>query len=44
LLGVIHFYWSVKSDITEPLVYFALYGALMTFRRDRLKRWSNRLR
>jgi len=44
LLGVIHFYWSVKSDITEPLVYFALYGALMAFRRDRLKHWSNRLR
>jgi sulfoxide reductase heme-binding subunit YedZ len=43
LLGVVHFYWSVKSDISEPLVYFALYGALMAFRRDRLKRWSKRL-
>ena len=42
LLAVIHFYWSVKSDVTEPLIYFALYGVLMTLRYDSLRRWGQR--
>lgn len=44
LLTVIHFYWSVKADITEPLIYFALYGALMALRHDSLRQWSQRFR
>ena len=44
LLAVIHFYWSVKSDITEPLIYFALYGALMALRNDSLRQLSQRFR
>jgi sulfoxide reductase heme-binding subunit YedZ len=44
LLVVIHFYWSVKSDVTEPLIYFALYGVFMTLRYDSLRRWSQRFR
>jgi sulfoxide reductase heme-binding subunit YedZ len=44
LLGVIHFYWSVKSDITEPLIYFALYGILMASRFDALRQWIRRFR
>jgi len=36
---VIHFYWSVKSEIIEPLVYITLLAVLLTFRKDRFKRW-----
>tara|TARA_B100000768_G_scaffold47097_1_gene45885 strand:+ start:2842 stop:3459 length:618 start_codon:yes stop_codon:yes gene_type:complete len=43
LLVAIHFYWSVKSDVTEPLIYFALYGGLMSFRHKTLRRWANQL-
>ena len=39
LLVVIHFYWSVKSEIIEPLIYFAMYAALMMFRLKKLRGW-----
>lgn len=39
LLVVIHFYWSVKSEIIEPLIYFAMYAALMMFRHKKLRGW-----
>jgi len=32
ILGVIHFYWRVKSDITEPLIYAVLLSTLFLFR------------
>lgn len=32
LLGGLHFFWLVKSDVREPLVYLALYGLLMAAR------------
>jgi methionine sulfoxide reductase heme-binding subunit len=32
LLGVWHFYWQVKKDVREPLIYFAIYLALMAWR------------
>jgi methionine sulfoxide reductase heme-binding subunit len=32
LLGVWHFWWQVKKDIREPLIYFAIFGVLMAFR------------
>jgi len=39
LLVVIHFYWSVKSEIIEPLIYVALYAVLMIFRHKKLRGW-----
>jgi methionine sulfoxide reductase heme-binding subunit len=32
VLGVIHYYWSVKSDVREPLVYAFLVGILLAWR------------
>ena len=29
VLGVIHFWWAVKKDITEPLVYALIIGVLL---------------
>lgn len=37
-LGVIHFYWRVKADTTEPLVFAAAFVALMALR----MRWTSR--
>ena len=39
LLVVTHFYWSVKSDITEPLIYWFITLSLLSFRLGKLKRW-----
>ena len=32
VLGVIHFYWSVKSDVRKPLEYAFLVGVLLAWR------------
>jgi len=32
LLGVWHFYWQVKSDVREPLIYLAMAAALLGWR------------
>ena len=32
LLGVWHFYWQVKLDTLEPLIYAAILAALLAFR------------
>jgi sulfoxide reductase heme-binding subunit YedZ len=32
VLGVLHFWWLVKKDITEPLVFGALLGLLLLIR------------
>jgi sulfoxide reductase heme-binding subunit YedZ len=32
LAGVVHYYWLVKSDIREPLMYFAIWSVLMIYR------------
>ena len=45
VLGVIHYYWLVKSDVRKPLFYAFLVGILLAWRlgtwligrRDRLK-------
>jgi methionine sulfoxide reductase heme-binding subunit len=29
VLGVIHFWWAVKKDITEPLIYALIFGILL---------------
>ncbi len=31
-LGVWHFYWQVKKDIREPLLYVAMFAVLMAWR------------
>lgn len=30
--GIIHYYWLVKSDVREPLLYFGIWLVLMLFR------------
>ena len=32
IAGVIHYYWLVKSDIRQPLLYGSLVGILLGFR------------
>ncbi len=32
ILGVVHFWMSVKKDITEPLIYAIIFGSLIAFR------------
>jgi sulfoxide reductase heme-binding subunit YedZ len=32
ILGVWHFYWQVKLDITEPLIYIGMLSVLLGFR------------
>jgi sulfoxide reductase heme-binding subunit YedZ len=32
VLGVIHYYWLVKSDVRKPLLYGALVGILLAWR------------
>ena len=32
ILGVIHYFWRVKSDITDPLIYAVLLSTLLAFR------------
>lgn len=43
LLILIHFYWSLKSGVTEPLIYFFLFVLLMLFRFQKFRGWSKRL-
>lgn len=40
LLGVVHYYWRVKADTREPLIFAALFVALMALR----MRWTSRAR
>jgi len=42
ILVCIHFYWSVKSDITEPVIYFGIMFTLLMLRRDKIKAWLKR--
>jgi sulfoxide reductase heme-binding subunit YedZ len=32
VLGVWHFYWQVKKDVREPLIYCALLAMLLAWR------------
>ena len=38
-LIVIHFYWSVKSEIIEPSIYIALSVLVLLFKQQKIKRW-----
>lgn len=40
ILGVLHFLWLVKSDITEPMIYILILAALLGYRI--YKRFSSR--
>ena len=35
---VVHFYWSVKSEITEPLIYITVLLVLLFIRKDKIIR------
>ena len=38
ILGVLHFIWLVKKDITEPLIYAAIVSILFILRLDIIRR------
>ena len=38
-LVVIHFFWSVKSELTSPLMYIAFFLFLLYLRKDKFRRW-----
>lgn len=40
VLGMIHFYWRVRADTSEPLIFAAAFVALMALR----MRWTRRVR
>ena len=39
LLIALHFFWSVKSEIVEPAIYFIIAILLLSQRKDKIKRW-----
>jgi sulfoxide reductase heme-binding subunit YedZ len=39
MLGVIHYYWLVKSDIRKPVFYGALVGILLAWR---IRSWTSK--
>lgn len=39
ILVVIHFYWSVKSDVIEPLLYAGIACFLLGLRREKIAQW-----
>ncbi|WP_371377602.1 protein-methionine-sulfoxide reductase heme-binding subunit MsrQ [Thalassotalea aquiviva] len=41
-LVCIHFYWSVKSAVYQPLLYIAILLGLLWFRKDKFQRWFQR--
>jgi sulfoxide reductase heme-binding subunit YedZ len=42
ILGCTHFYWQVKADIREPLVYFLVLSALLGWRLYRSRQRAGR--
>ncbi len=44
LLVTTHFYWSVKSDVFEPLIYWLITLFLLGFRFNKFKMWSGYLK
>ncbi len=42
LLGVIHYYWRVRADTREPLIFAVIFVGLMALRMDWTKRRSRR--
>ena len=42
LLVALHFIWSVKSDLVEPLIYWAMALFLLAQRKSKLQHWWQR--
>ena len=42
LLVALHFIWSVKSDLVEPLIYWAMALFLLAQRKSKLQHWWHR--
>lgn len=43
-LGVLHFYWKVKADTREPLIFAVVLLVLLLLRIPMVRRWIVRLR
>lgn len=43
VLGVVHFYWQVKADLSEPLVYAGVLTVLLGYRAQRSIRVQRRM-
>jgi sulfoxide reductase heme-binding subunit YedZ len=41
-LGVLHFYWKVKADTREPLIFGAVIGLLLLVRVPAVQRMVSR--
>lgn len=39
ILAAIHFYWSSKSELIEPIIYICITLMLLIFRHKKFKRW-----
>lgn len=39
LLVGVHFYWSVKSELSEPILYFVISFILLALRKQKIQRW-----
>lgn len=39
LLVALHFLWSVKSDIVEPMIYILIAVFLLLLRKNKIRRW-----
>jgi sulfoxide reductase heme-binding subunit YedZ len=44
ILGCTHFYWQVKADIREPLVYCLVLAVLLGWRLNRYRKRTSRRR
>jgi sulfoxide reductase heme-binding subunit YedZ len=42
LLIVVHFYWSVKSEIIEPSIYIGLSVVVLLLKQRKIKRWFSK--
>jgi len=38
LLGIWHYYWQVKADVREPLIYLAIALVLLSWRVWKVRR------
>jgi sulfoxide reductase heme-binding subunit YedZ len=43
-LGVLHYYWKVKADTRQPLVFAAILIVLMLLRTNAVRQFAARLR
>lgn len=43
LLIALHFIWSVKSDLIEPIIYWAILIVLLATRKNKFKRFKSKI-